>query len=200
MNPKLIIACASLSALLPGTSIAVPTIYSYVGTPYTPFWNGITIPGAYTNSMRLTGSITLKEAIAPDSHISTRGHRPEVLAFSFNDGRVEHTKANAPSFAQFILLTNASGGIEHWNILIRRYIDPWTAVLSTYGNCDPGFWCDDVELSPEDGRRGDRAYTVLKGSWTVTPVPEPSTYALFLAGIAIVAVAARLRSRRLPTC
>ena len=62
------------------------------------------------------------------------------------------------------------------------------------GPCDTGFAVDN--FNPANIDRGE---TFVAGSWTVTAVPGPSTYALFLAGIGLVGFGAHRRNNRLPT-
>ena len=89
MNTKLVLACASLVALLPATGLAVPTVYSYTGPFYSEIDDPALPPGTYTTSMRVTGSVTLAEKIAPNGVVNVNVLDSSVLAFDFNDGRFD---------------------------------------------------------------------------------------------------------------
>ena len=155
--------------------------------------------------MRVTGSVTLAEKIAPDSVLNVNVDNPSVLAFSFNDGRFEYTKANqVTGHGTVVLTTNTSDdNIASWQIfagLVAPAPGIGSAGVRTVGPgcllggpCDTGLAVDN--FNPANVDRGE---SFVAGSWTVTAVPEPSTYALFLAGIALVGFAAHRRSK-LPT-
>lgn len=192
---KKILACASVAALLPATGFAIPTIYTYTGAPFSSFVDFAGIPGAYDNSMRVTGSVTLADALAPNTALTN----VIPTSFSFSDGRTQITNANLDSNSiNFIsLATNASGGVGGWDVSLRRVSGlPSPADVAFIGSTSPcSGQCDIGVLAM--GVSNDEGVSTLPGTWNVTPVPEPSTYALFLAGIALVGFAAH-RQNKLP--
>jgi hypothetical protein len=187
MKSNLVLACACLS-LLPATSVAVPTIYTYTGRPYTLIHDVNAPAGTYTTDMNLSGSITLMNAVPPNTATEfILGDSAEVLNFSFNDGRVEY-----PLGRLFMFTTDASGGIAQWHV---ELVDaPAGFAMARAWTVTGG---DFASVSARN-RESDRAQSIVPGTWTVTPIPEPETYALFLAGIAVVGFAAHRRIK-LPT-
>lgn len=194
---KFLSACAAALILLPAMSFAVPTVYTYTGPNFTDVENQSAL-GGYTFDMSFSGSITLTDAILPNSFESFGSGSPLILGFSFSDGRMQYTNVNLGIFgsASFEFQTNDEGQIQSWDLRITLDM-PTDGVLfaqafskSLCGGPEP---CDRVELN--DGEVLDTAFVFGSGSWTVTSVPEPSTYALFIAGIALVGFAAKRRIR-----
>lgn len=199
MKSKLVLACASLS-LLPATSVAVPTIYTYTGKPYTSIHDDQLPSGTYSTDMRVTGSIILHEAIGPNASVS-----PSIYfaTFSFNDGRVTYNEGNvgAIGYGSINLETNSSGGIDAWRIELDTPLEPSPdgAFLLLKSSCVLVFEsCDHASYISGPTIGVDVAESRIAGTWTVTSIPEPSTYTFFLAGIALVGLGARRRSK-LPT-
>jgi PEP-CTERM motif len=186
MKPKLLLACTCLG-LFPAISFAAPTVYSYTGELYSFIEDQDPPAGTYTTSMKLVGSLTLSEAIAPNSN--EHAHGDEILNLSFNDGRIEYNKAHLAS--SFLLSTGSTGNIIDWIFQFYRpnpTSDAYSA--SAYSN---GVYGD---IAGVFGSGTDQAETLgAIGSWTVTPVPEPSTSALFIAGLALVGFGSHRRRR-----
>jgi hypothetical protein len=197
MKTKLVLACASLLALLPATGLAVPTVYSYTG----PFYSEIidsAYPGTYTTSMRVTGLVTFAEKIAPNTIVNIALGNPSVLSYGFNDGRFDYNLGNVYQ-GQLVFETDASGGVAEWFVSVN--IAPAPGVPNSHAStrsnpCNASNVCDAAYV--QEKFNYDRANVYGAGSWTVTAIPEPQTYALFLAGIALVGFAAHRRSN-LPT-
>lgn len=200
------IACTGLLSLLSGAGLAAPTIYTYTGAFYDYVALDADPPaGSYTTAMRLTGSITFPEAIAPNSTLVFDHNTPGV-SFQFNDGRFDFTNANLGTGFGFSgslggsIETDASGGVASWYLGIVR-VAPVPDASHAYVSSTPypgGVGYDDVTLYGFDGVNfvgWDRVGSSMPGSWTVTAVPEPSAYALFVAGIALVGIAAKRRMR-----
>jgi hypothetical protein len=204
---KTLLACASVFALLPTTSAAVPTVYTYTGQPYTNIHDDIVPTGSYTTDMRISGSLTLRDALGPDADVTVtnidelydplRGDlRP--LSFRFTDGReVYDSTSDRIIYTFFRFDTDSSGMVETWDIYLasepRSVPDAQHAHLNSgTPPCVNSFGCDHVDIETEVEPR-DLAGTFANGTWTVTPVPEPESYALFLAGIALLGFVAKRR-------
>jgi len=195
---KKLLSCACLT-LLPATAFAVPTIYTYTGTPYTTIVDQTPPPGTYTTEMRLTGSITLADAIAADSAVLFSDASADLQALTFNDGRRSYGQANVtPGSVNISLTTDTSGAISSWSLGMFRNA-PTAGILGhflSFSSC-ASIACDTVFLHAA-AAAADVGQSALPGSWTITAVPEPSAYALFVAGIALVGFDVH-RLSKLPT-
>jgi len=191
MNKKLYVVCLGLG-LSPATAFAVPTVYTYTGAQFSNVPDSGAIPGQYDTGMRITGAITLDGAITPSTTVSFSDVSPNLIAFNFNDGRFNYTPNNVD--AAVSLVTNASGGISAWSIFMQGSIPAANVGSFQVDSGTPcSTFCDRVVLTNLLNTAQDRAESLNLGSWTVTPVPEPSTYAFMLAGIALVGFAAHRR-------
>ena len=95
---------------LPG---AANVIYTYAGHNYDLVRDHPLIPGAYTLSMRVTGTFELASPIAPNLPLSDI----TPLHFSFSDGRHTYTDLNTPD-VEFSVGTDAIGAINFWRIVL----------------------------------------------------------------------------------
>ena len=199
---KTLLLSATLAALLPSTGLAVPTVYTFTGAPYTQIEDSPEIPGTYDTSMRVTGSLTLAAPLAPNT--PRRGVDP--TSFAFSDGRLASafTQDNIDPLVGitfFSLGTNAGGDVVDWDFEVARGASglPSPATFAAVAGSTISGQYRTVGFLSIDGNRTDEGRNFFGGTWTVTPIPEPSTYALFLAGIAIVGFAAH-RRHKLPSC
>ena len=192
MQTKLVLACASL--LLPVTGSAVQTTYTYTGLPYTIVQNADEIPGEYDTSMSVSGFLTLSEAMPASSSVRL-DDSPSILSFDFFDGRLHYTNTDQTTGTNFFFTTDASGVPQSWSVHIGRR----SGLPSGAVNADTHIEAtgDSAHIHTSPSGIFDAAGTGLWniGTWTVTPVPEPSEYALLLAGIALVGFAAHRRNR-----
>jgi hypothetical protein len=145
--------------------------------------------------MSLSGSITLVTALSPFSNVFVDSSL--IVSMDFFDGRLHYTKDNTDFVQSSIVLgtTDLSANITTWAVaLLRIDTAPPGVVQSDVQsfNCGAGGGCDVVTQHVTDTLR-DRATSNLRGSWTTTPIPEPSTYVLFLVGVGLVGLAARRR-------
>ncbi|HEX3342012.1 MAG TPA: hypothetical protein VHT68_22895 [Pseudolabrys sp.] len=96
------------------------TTYTYTGTNYVNIVDATPPSGSYTTSMNVTGSVTLTNALGPNSPLQFIN---DVETFSFSDGRILYTPQNS-SVAIFFLATNAADTISRWDIELRIGGDP----------------------------------------------------------------------------
>jgi hypothetical protein len=179
--------------VLPALCGAVPTTYTYTGVPYATTSNDDPPPGFYTTAMRVAGFITLQDAIAANTDTGTFfGDAPEVLAFSFNDGRFSYRKGEVIPFgAGFSLVTNASGDISAWRVNIFSELPApgfSSAQFTASSDCGVASACDSASATAI-ATGLDSAQSFAPGTWTVASVPEPGIAALFVVGIAFVGFA-----------
>jgi hypothetical protein len=74
------------------------TTYTYTGTNYVNIVDATPLSGSYTTSMNVTGSVTLTNALGPNSPLQFIN---DVETFSFSDGRILYIPQNSalPLFA-----------------------------------------------------------------------------------------------------
>jgi hypothetical protein len=162
------------------------TVYTYTGTDFT------TAQAPFTSSDSITGSFTVTTPLADSLSLAA----VSFTSYSFFDGVDTLTNlnsfpmSNSNSPLGFAVSTNASGNIIAWYIDIQG--NPGTSVandnISTYDNGPPGTFdfvgncpivCDaGASVAFNDGAPGTWAVS------TVSPVPEPSTWAMMILGFA----------------
>lgn len=161
--------------------------YTYVGNPFT------SASGAYTTSMRVTGSFDTLIPLAPG--LENRDVRASVLSYSFADGIQTLTDANSV-LVSFRISTDSDGGITQWQITL------WESPLtgSTGGtvrgietNFDPGSvtdagftggtclsvlngQCDRASRTPGDEGTLVSADSGDAGSWSASMGLAPQVY------------------------
>lgn len=170
----------AISALTCALSASASEItYTYSGNQFNDFGGGVTCP----LECNISGSFTISAPLGsnfdgyfvPDS-------------FSFTDGVVTITQANATSSA-FGFITNSLGEITGWNL---DFIDPQTSMFVGTG---PSVICP-VGCRVTDGSFAPSQYAQVNddpGTWSsvITTTPEPSTLALLGTGILGLAGMAR---------
>jgi len=198
----------ALIALLGGVvlfstnSTQASTIYNYVGTNYVDVFDATPPSGAYTTSMRVTGSVTLTNALVPNSGFVVPN---DIETFAFSDGRILYTPQNS-SVAIFDFSTDPSGTITRWDILLRIGSDPngphvagdqVETLFSRFGiqvddSDRPRFseWIDPIHtgLDAADTAAGH------PGTWTATPVP--AALPLFATGLGALGLLGWRRKRK----
>src|SRR5262249_11148474 len=91
-------------------------VYTYTGNTFNPNLIAddviVAVPGSYDPTMRVTGTITLANALAPN--LPLQDITASLLDYSFNDGRNTLDKANSQGVFQ--IETDATGAILNWDI------------------------------------------------------------------------------------
>ena len=191
----------SVAALVPVTTHAAQTLYTYTGLLFERIADSPTVPGAYTHTMAITGWLLLPEPLPANAS-------PKVAinpsAFTFNDGRFTYSSAILDlSLFSLYLETGGEGQVIGWDVHIERgnpYVtSDGMALWSTWGDCDSGsYGCfEQAEvwrpISPTTAR-GDVAYASRPGSWAITSVvPEPSIPGMLLVGLIVLGALHRHR-------
>lgn len=166
-----IVFAAALSAMFPASSSA-DVIYTYTGNDFT------TVTAPYTLTDSVTGYFDLTAALGN----STGPQSITPVAFSFSDGVDTITSSNASS-ASFNITTGPSGDITSWDISILNQPGIGEDAIYTHNTpylplTVPG----DEGALVAGGSGGFNANA--PGTWAVTAVPEPSTWAMMLLGFA----------------
>ncbi len=154
-------------------------VYSYTGSAFTEVYGS----EPYTTSDFIQGTITTPTPLLPGTDNLFVSDMPE---FSFFDGVHTIDQTNA-SFSTFILLTDASGSIVDWSVVLGG---GGVSMGSCYSNtpsltCVPGP-SDFTNVSDVDSG-GDNFNS--PGSWVIGPppaaVPEPSASILLGSGLLV---------------
>ncbi|MEI6741141.1 MAG: PEP-CTERM sorting domain-containing protein, partial [Gemmatimonadaceae bacterium] len=182
MRVGLLAGSAALLAIAAPVNAAVTT-YTYSGFEFS------SVKGPYTTSDRVTGSITLASSL-PSNLTTFTAVAP--ISFSFGDGVDTLTNTSLNVGSLFAFKTDASGEIYAWQAVV--YVGSASQLSINTVNA-PGILpvYDAVYVNS-----GNTAYGQIlnsPGTWTVTAVPEPETYAMFLAGLGLLGVHWRRRSR-----
>ncbi len=195
-------------------------IYTYTGSNFESITDQTLPAGAYTTSMRVTGTLTLALALAPNTAFGPDGFA-NPLSFSFTDGRTTLTEANTGFLREFIFGTDSLGRITTWQVTLEegsqhstlRAPGSRTYHISTY-NQGAGFQDDNARIqecvvnSNPDGLceffgtiLADTAQVLARpGVWNgpLAAAPTPATWMLLIAGMAALLASrsnARLSSR-----
>jgi PEP-CTERM motif len=169
-----IVFAAALSAILPASSSA-DVIYTYTGNDFTNF----TTPSApYTPADSVTGSIDV-----------TTG------AFSFSDGFQTITSVNKVSDTINFTTDASSGAVISWSINLTGSLG--TIFTACVGQCSVQNLIPNGEDLGTDTAVASTAFnTDQPGTWAVTTVPEPSTWAMMLLGFAGIGFLAYRRNTK----
>jgi len=154
--------------------------YSILSENFTTIVDSPAVPGTYTTAMNISGSFEVASAL-PASFSGV----VVPLAFSFTDGRtVFSTPLPGTTISnQFVFTTDSGAEIQDWNVQLAFTSGATTFSLST----SPGVASASI-TNPGGADRIPVAgiIKVCTGIWCVAPIPEPATYAMMLAGLALM--------------
>jgi len=154
--------------------------YSILSENFTTIVDSPAVPGTYTTAMNISGSFEVASAL-PASFSGV----VVPLAFSFTDGRTVFSNPlpGTTISNQFVFTTDSAAEIQDWNVQLAFTSGATTFSLST----SPGVASASI-TNPGGADRIPVAgiIKVCTGIWCVAPIPEPATYAMMLAGLALM--------------
>jgi hypothetical protein len=178
------VALAAVLMVIASRAMA-DTVYTYTGNQFN-FLLGTACPP----ECNISGSFTLPSPIGDN----VTGAFVTPTSFSFSDGLMTITQANATGFSFDHISTNSSGVIVGWNM-------EWmTAGYKMFSSTSPPgcTGCSVIDVTFNNAITIEAAIPNDPGRWTTTTtsvVPEPSTLALFATGLVGVLTRRRLKSR-----
>ncbi|MEO6567333.1 MAG: PEP-CTERM sorting domain-containing protein [Opitutaceae bacterium] len=165
------------------------TTYIFTGENFDTIFDSPAVPGTYTTAMSINGSFETASALpASFSGVVT------PLTFSFTDGRTVFSNPFPGTTVanQFMFTTDAGGNIADWNIQLA-----YTSGVTTF-NLLSSTGVANASITNPGGADTTGIIKVCTGIWcTVTPMPEPSTYAMMLVGLGLLGFVVR-RSKLQP--
>ncbi len=154
--------------------------YSILSENFTTIVDSPAVPGTYTTAMNISGSFEVASAL-PASFSGV----VVPLAFSFTDGRTVFSNPlpGTTISNQFVFTTDSAAEIQDWNVQLAFTSGATTFSLST----SPGVASASI-TNPGGADRIPVAgiIKVCTGIWCVAPIPEPATFAMMLAGLALM--------------
>ena len=104
-----LVGLAMIGCLLAGAQWSRAATYTYSGNNFN------SVSGAYTTSMRVTGTFVLGAPLAPGMPLTEI--KPSVLSYSFSDGLQTLTEANS-EIVVLLVATDSQGRLTEWLIAV----------------------------------------------------------------------------------
>ncbi|MDO9011164.1 MAG: FxDxF family PEP-CTERM protein [Gallionella sp.] len=171
--------------------------YTYTGNGFDSF-NNLTIPNLFSTNnsviFSFSTSTLYENTTIPISDITSWYASDGLHHFSSTTGG-----KSFDNFPTMFFLTNSSGNIESWFFLAESTMTPSFPLvgINSSSTSIPDKPSDRVQVNPYPGDIGFYSGRTEKlGIWsvsTVSPIPEPETYAMLLAGLGLVGFMARRR-------
>lgn len=162
---------------------AAPTTYTYSGATFD------IVSAQYTFSDRVSGSITLANALASNL---TSFVTVTPIAFSLSDGITTLSNTTSQVGSLFAFKTDALGEIYQWQAVV--YVGSVSQYAISTVNA-PGIYGANDHAYVNSGNSAYGQILNQPGTWTITAVPEPESYAMLLAGLAMIGGLARRRTQ-----
>ena len=109
--------------LLSGQAASANTVYTYTGNPYTDVLDGPSIPGSYSTTMFISGTVTLSGALG--SNLSYYNiSSGDIAAYSFDDGRGDVLTQDNSTINMGAIYTDSHGTITQWSLRIGTTLGP----------------------------------------------------------------------------
>lgn len=164
------IAVATSLLIAAHSSASATVTYFYTGTDFTA------VISPYTTSDKVTGYIVLSSPLLADSPLTY----VQPVAFSFSDGvqTLSYTDTNSDTFIVGVG-TGAGGSIDSWYISVAAQVNGVNLkqIVTTNITNSPGDAGVSAIVVPGEYVAGT---TTTPGTWSA--VPEPSTWAMMMAG------------------
>ena len=202
---KLIVALAA-SAISDAAASASELRYTYTGRDFTNVdVNGPSTP--FTTSDFISFTFTSLDALEPN--LSDAGFAGPITSWSLTLGPLSYSSLDPTSVLYSInFSTDSSGQITAWQFTTQTDVvapnlepaeyppTPYEEEVASF-NLPPTFGVADLIYIPSIYQDSYYAYNSgSPGTWTVTSVPELSTWAMMLAGFAALGFACHARRRR----
>jgi hypothetical protein len=200
---RLLVGLAALA--IAGVASAQVT-YTYRGNSFDSIANsGVGTP--YTASDFVSGSFTVASALTNGSYSFTAS--TPSFSYSFSDG-VYNFNSATDQLETSVDVTVASGAISSWAIVLETTNNNPISGLANMASYNlPGILVSDIGALyalnvPGDSTSGETgAFDFGRmdgnpGTWTVSPIPEPSTYAMLLSGLAVLGFVLRRNKENIP--
>ena len=206
------IGALALGAALTAAPAAADTIYRYQGPNFDTFVEEAAVPGAYDTTMSTFGWISFAAALPPNMPLTNV--MSMATGFSFNQGQVTITDANATSAGYMYFETDAAGGIVNWAMATRWDLDPldpdgltYTAFTSSwdfntntvsYSDGSYTIYCAAIGGCPPGplpaGAFDQSSVRGVAGEWSIAAVPAPLPAALLPGALGLLALRRRARA------
>jgi hypothetical protein len=202
---RLSVALAA-SAISAGAAGANELRYTYIGDDFTNVdVHGPSTP--FTTSDFISFTFTSPDALAPN--LSDAGFAGPITSWSLMLGPLSYSSLDPTSVLYSInFSTDSSGHITAWQFTTQTDVvapnlqpaeyppTPYEEEVASF-NLPPTFGVADLIYIPSIYQDSYYAYNGdSPGTWTVTSVPEPSTWAMMLAGFSALGLAAYSAHRR----
>jgi hypothetical protein len=181
------VGMAAIAALVASlTPAKADVIYSYTGNPFNVF-AGVSCP----STCDITASFTVAQALPDDLSYDALVTNITPIAFSITDGVNTFTQLSNLSQTLISIGTDGSGTINKWDFYLIASGSPGGS-LATYAPNQDNIFQDYSQFTSS-------AYAYNRndpGTWSVSAVPELSTWAMMLIGFAGVGFVTYYRAKK----
>jgi hypothetical protein len=172
---------AALIAMHLAPSAMADTIYTYTGNDYTICGGTYCSGGPYALSAMFDTTL-MGNAL---DNLSFTDITTTVTSFKFTDGSGLTLNKSSATYSDIEIATNASGNVTAW--FVGAYANSANTQMQTNLNSPHGF-IPGADFSETTANfAGNYGFVPANpGTWTISSVPEPETYAMLLAGLGLI--------------